>query len=444
MLALLIPILGLGAEPTLIVLTFYALYPILRTTYMGLKSVPPECIEAANGLGFSNFQKLWHVELPLALPMILSGIRLATASTIGIATIAAFIGAGGLGDFITQGLALNDWRLILLGAIPTAFLALGFDYGISQFEDYLHHREKSHFKLKVLGSFCALFLIFYGVQMTFFSKEKNILVIGSKNFSEQNILAEIMAQLIENKTTLQVVRKLNLGTTAIVHQALLKGDIDLYPEYDGTAYLTVLQRPWDGKEKDVFNKVKESYKHQFHLLWLDPFGFSNSQSLAVKKEIATKYHLRALSDLVPFSDTLVVASPPEFIQRQDALPSLRKAYGFKFKDILQVCSELMYVTVNHGLADIVASFTTDGRLKGHDFVILKDDKNIYPPYHAAPVMREDIDQKYPQVEKVLSSLAGLISEQQMIDLNYEVSEGRQTPAEVAYYFLETHHLLSKE
>ena len=272
MLALLIPFLGLGAAPTIVVLTFYALYPLLRSTYAGLKSAPPECIEAADGLGFSRFQKLWHVELPLALPTIISGLRLATATTIGIATIAAFIGAGGLGDFITQGLALNDSKLILLGAIPTAFLALAFDFGISQFENHLYHRKKSRPKFSLwklgVGTCGAFILILLLLQSSPFVRENDSIVIGSKNFPEQNILAEIMAQLIENKTNIKVIRKLNLGTTAIAHQALLRGEIDLYPEYDGSAYLTILKNPWDGQEKNVFNKVKESYRRLFHLILL--------------------------------------------------------------------------------------------------------------------------------------------------------------------------------
>lgn len=249
MLAFLVPLLGLGTLPTLIVLTFYAIYPILKSTHTGLKNVPEECIEAARGLGFSNFQRLRLVELPLAFPIIISGIRVATSMTIGITTIAAFIGAGGLGDFITQGLALNSTSLVLLGAIPTAFLALLFDYGISQVEHRFNKKDRKEPRfprlqkgfLSVLS--LSVFLVIGGFfYENFLSPSKNTIVITSKNFTEQHILSELMAQLIEANTPYKVTRKFNLGTTDIIHQALLKGAVDLYPEYTGTAYITVLKR----------------------------------------------------------------------------------------------------------------------------------------------------------------------------------------------------------
>lgn len=450
MLALLVPILGLGFLPTILVLTFYAIYPILRNTYTGLQTIPPECLEAAEGLGFLSLQKLIYVELPLALPMIISGLRLATASTIGIATIAAFIGAGGLGDFITQGLALNDPNLILLGAIPAALLALAFDYGISQFEKHLSHRKQKatnglgwKYKRFLLGGIGFLFLGSYFLLIPQGDKGSNVIVIGSKNFPEQNILAEIMAQLIEDKTSLKVIRKFNLGSTAIVHQALLNGEIDLYPEYVGTAYLAVLKAPWGSSQKDLFTKVKESYKNQFNMRWLSPFGFSNSQSLAVRKDFAKRHNLQCLSDLVPLSKTLSVAAPAEFLKRPDGFPTLKKAYGFSFRDVIQVSTTLMYVTLKHQKADIIASFTTDGRLKNNDLICLEDDKKIYPSYQAAPVLSEQIYLKYPQVEQALLPVLGIISNQKMIELNYKVEGMSQSPANVARDFLSQNNLLSE-
>lgn len=450
MLALLVPIVGLGFIPTIIVLIFYAIYPILRSTYTGLQNIPSEYLEAAEGLGFLSFQKLVYVELPLALPMIISGLRLATAATIGIATIAAFIGAGGLGDFITQGLALNDANLILLGAIPTALLALAFDYGISQFENYLYRRKQktintSKWKYKYL-IFIAIGFLFLGSYffLIYQGNKESKIIIGSKNFPEQNILAEIMAQLIEDKTSLKVIRRFNLGSTAIVHQALLNGEIDLYPEYVGTAYLTVLKEPWDGTQKNLFKKVKENYKNQFNLRWLTPFGFSNSQSLAVRKDFAEANNLKCLSDLAPLSKNLSVATPPEFLKRPDGLINLKKTYGFNFRNVIQVSPTLMYVTIKHQKADIIASFTTDGKLKSANLMILKDDKNIYPSYQAAPVLREAIHLKYPQIEKALSPILGIISEQEMTNLNSKVEEQGQLPSVVAHEFLSKNHLVSKK
>ncbi len=441
MLAFLVPILGLGAAPTLVVLTFYAIYPILRSTTTGLQNVPPECQEAAEGLGFSHFQKIRFVELPLAFPTIMSGLRIASASTIGIATIAAFIGAGGLGDFIMEGLALNDSSLILLGAIPTAFLALGFDYGLSHLETHLSYQNKRpgiSLSKKIFLSLAGLFIIFLGGNLYFknpFTPKENSIVIASKNFTEQYILAELMAQLIEKDTRLTVIRKFNLGTTDIVHQALLQGEVDLYPEYTGTAYLTVLKESPGPNKKEVLQKVKSAYKAKFNLLWLEPFGFSNAQSLAVERDFAEKYHLTSLSDLAKISPSLKIAAPPEFLKRPDAFLGLSQAYGLKFKHILQVAPNLMYAALENKKVEIVAAFTTDANLQKHDLVPLKDDKNFYPLYQAAPVLRAQTLLSYPYLSSILSPLLGLITEEKMRALNYKVEGEGLSPTEVVREFL---------
>lgn len=440
MLAFLVPFLGLGNVPTLVVLTFYAIYPILRSTYAGLMNVPSECIEAAEGLGFSNFQKLWFVELPLALPTIISGLRIATAMTIGIATIAAFIGAGGLGDFITQGLALNSSPLILLGAIPIAILALGFDYGISQLEARLHHRKIRMVKFsalkKILLITTSLMIIFLGAR-SFYNENlrshPDSIVIASKNFTEQFILAELMAQLIEDKTSLKVIRKFNMGTTDIVHSAMINGNVDLYPEYSGTAYLTVLKEPQN--EGNIFEKVKAAYKEKFNILWLNPFGFSNSQSLAIKKEFAHNHQIKAISDLKPFSKELTIAAPPEFLKRADAFPGLNKAYQLQFKEIIQVDPNLMYLAIDHQDVDVIAAFTTDGKLQKYGLITLQDDKEFYPPYHAAPLIREAVFNAHPEIQKALESILGFISEEKMAALNYKVDVEGFSPAEAIRQFL---------
>jgi len=441
-LALLVPFLGLGNTPTLIVLVFYAIYPILRSTDTGLKSVPAECIEAANGLGFSNFQKLWLVELPLALPVIISGLRVATAMTIGITTIAAFIGAGGLGDFIMQGLSLNDSFLILLGAIPAALLALAFDYGISLIEVRLQNRKTKLSKFSRIQKFCLVMTSFIlaGVVVesflkeTFFKKEDTI-VIASKNFTEQYLLAEIMAQLIEEKTPLKVIRKFNLGTTHIVHQAMLKGELDLYPEYSGTAYRVVLKKTQKLEASEILDEIKAAYKDKFNLLWLEPFGFSNSQSLAIKKDFAEKHQICSLSDLKQVSSDLTLAAPPEFLKRSDAFPGLNQIYGLKFKKIMQVDPNLMYTALDHQKVDIIAAFTTDGKLQKYDLIPLKDDKKFYPPYQAAPVIRLPILEKHPDLYQVLTPLFGVLTQKKMTQLNYKVDVENLSPAEVAREFL---------
>lgn len=441
-LALLVPLLGLGSTPTIIVLTFYAFYPILHSTYAGLKSVSAEYIEAAKGLGFSNFQRLRIVELPLAFPVIISGIRVATAMTIGTTAIAALIGAGGLGDFIMQGLSLNQPSLILLGALPIALLALFFDYGISRFEKRLRRRKAKSSLFRTQKYFFIVIIMSISVFLgyTFFKfiindRKDNTIVIASKNFTEQYILAEIMAQLIEQKTSLKVIRKFNLGTTDIVHQAMLRGEVDLYPEYTGTAYLTILKKPAKTNHQEIFEDVKSEYKNRFHILWLEPFGFSNSHVLAVKKEFAKANHILSLSDLAAISHHLTIATTPEFLKRPDGLPGLRQAYGFNFKNTMQIDPCLLYLTLNNQKVDVIEAFTTDGNLQKYQLFTLDDDKKFCISYYASPVISQSVLEKNPQIYEALSHLFGSINEKQMAFLNYQVEGKERSPAEVARQFL---------
>lgn len=442
LLAFLIPILGIGVKPTIVALTIYALLPITRNTFTGLQEVPEDNIEAANGLGFTYWQRLRLVELPLALPFIIAGIRTATASTIGIATIAAFIGAGGLGDFITQGLALNSSRLILLGAIPAAALALILDFIIAQIELLFskHRRRSAHyFKTTltvaiILATILAIGLCKNAIDALLTDKQDTV-VIASKNFTEQFILADLMTDLIKAKTHLKVIKKLNLGTTAIVQNALLKGSIDLYPEYTGTAYVVVLHQTQRQDAQQTYQVVKENYKNLYHLIWLAPFGFNNSQTIAIPKAFAQEHNLTTLSNLTPFTPNMIIAAPAEFLKRYDGLPGLKAMYHFHFRKVLQVQPDLMYQAIQKGLVHTIAAFTTDGRIMAFNLVALEDDKHFYPPYYAAPVIRESILKTHPEIRQALAPLAGLIDNTTMRQLNYQVDVGHKTPAEVAKQFL---------
>ena len=265
LLAFLIPFLGIGVKPTIVVLAIYALLPIVRNTYTGLSGIEEEVLEAADGLGFTASQRLFKIELPLALPVIIAGVRTSTAMTVGITTIAAFIGAGGLGDFITQGLALNDSRLILLGAIPAALLALVLDYIIAQLEQALSSRQRKTIRLKrtklAVVSILLITFVTWSVQQwiaPFFQSQNNRVIIGSKNFTESFILADMMAELLKAKTNLNIVKKLNIGATDILQQAILNKAIDIYPEYTGTAYLTILKQRKILSAAKTFQIVKQS------------------------------------------------------------------------------------------------------------------------------------------------------------------------------------------
>ncbi len=442
LLAFLIPFLGIGIKPTVVTLTVYALLPITRNTYAGLCRVPSESIEAARALGFTRWQRLWLIELPLALPIIVAGIRTATAITIGITTIAAFIGAGGLGDFIIQGLSLDNSRLILLGAIPAALLALALDFIIGNIETSLSHRKRRRLKYKktkmafLFSILTALFFLVSKVIIWPASADRKVsIVIATKNFSEQFVLGDLLADMIEAKTHLKVIKKFNLGTTDIIQHALQRDEVDLYPEYTGTAYLVILKQKKIMTSEKTYQFVKRAYQRQFHLIWLTPFGFDNSQTLAVLKPFAEKNHLTTMSDLAKISAQFTVAAPAEFLLRPDALPGLTHAYGFKFKKIIQMEPDLMYQAIKNKDVDVTEVFTTDGRISAYHLVALKDNKHFYPPYYAAPVIREAVLNAHPEIMKALMPLAGLINDQTMQSLNYLVSVKKETPEKVAHDFL---------
>lgn len=448
LLAFLVPILGIGIKPTIVTLTIYALLPITRNTFTGLHGVDADILEAANGMGFTKIQRLCKVELPLALPVMFAGIRTATAMTIGITTIAAFIGAGGLGDFITQGLALDDNNLILLGAIPAALLALAVDYVLAQTSKALTKRQRQtirfrNIKITILALIVALGFGF-GTKTIYQSitQKNNTVVIASKNFTEQFILANMMADLIRSKTQLHVDLKLNVGSTEIIHQALLKSAIDMYPEYTGTAYMTILHQQKILSAKATYDFVKNIYKNKFNLIWLKPLGFNNSQTLAVTKDFAQQYSLKTLSDLSVIAPRLTVAGPAEFLKRPDTLPRFAKIYGIKFKKILLMQPDLLFRAINNNTVDVIEVFTTDARILSYNLRALTDNKHAFPPYDAAIVIRAATLKQHPDIQAALAPMHNLINNSTMQTLNYKVSVLKQSPAKVARDFLAQRDLLS--
>ena len=271
------------------------------------------------------------------------------------------------------------------------------------------------------------------------------ITIGSKDFTEEFIVAEMYAQLLEN-AGFTVTRKLNLGGTPIAQAAIVKGDIDLYPEYTSTGLMTVLKMPAMSDPTQIFNSVKSSYEQQFKLTWLMPSPFNDTQALAMTQATADKYGIKTYSDLAAKADQLVLGGPAEFLSREDGLPGLQKAYGgFKFKDTKQLgTGSLRYQALLDGQIDVVVAFGTDGQINGDHLALLKDDKNFYPIYNVAPVVRQDTLQKYPQIATVLNKLAPLLTDAVMSGLNWQVDgPSKMEPAAVAKAFLQQSGLLAK-
>jgi len=273
-------------------------------------------------------------------------------------------------------------------------------------------------------------------------KKENKIVIGSKEFTEQIILGEMLSLLIENKTELKVDKKLNLGGTFICHNALKQGDIDMYVEYTGTALTAILARKAMSDPDKVYDYVKDVYKKKFNVIWLEPLGFNNTYTLTVRKDTKSKYDLETISDLEKVKDKLQAGFDHEFLSRPDGYDGLIKAYGFKFdKHPLDMDAGLMYMAIKENKVDVICGFKTDGRIPEFNLEVLEDDKQFFPPYYAVPIVRQDVLKKHPELKEVLNKLAGKITDEKMMKMNYEVDMKKRDPREVAKEFLEKNGLL---
>lgn len=270
---------------------------------------------------------------------------------------------------------------------------------------------------------------------------KSPIRVGSKDFTEQFILGEMYALVLE-KAGLPVERKLNLGGTPVAQAALESGEIDVYPEYTGTGLLTVLKLPTNSDPKAVFDQVSQGYKEKYNLVWLNPAPMNNTQALAMTQQGSDKYGVKTISEMVTKAGDLVMIGPPEFEAREDGLPGIKQKYGdFKLKEYKAVDPGLKYKGLVDGEADVAVAFGTDGEISAFNLVLLKDDKNLFPPYQVAPVVRQATLDQYPTVADTLNALAPKLTDDVMQKLNYEVSGNQREPADVAKEFLQQQGLL---
>jgi osmoprotectant transport system permease protein len=412
---------GIGARTAIVALVLYSLLPILQNTFTGISSVDPAVREAGRAMGMTNAQLLWKVEIPLASGVIFAGIRVATVIGIGVATIAAAVGAGGLGMFIFRGVSMVDSRVILAGAIPAAALALIADFGLGAI-------QKRFSKL--------LLLTCLAVTLSSCSGPDRI-VVGSKNFTEQVILGELLAQQIERKTGLQVDRKLNLGGTLICHQSLVAGQIDMYVEYTGTGLTAILKELPSNNPAAVYENVKTAYKTRFGIEWTEPLGFNNTFAIIVRKSEAEKFNLKTISDAAPQTANWVAGFGYEFIEREDGYPGLVKAYGLRFPNPPRVMDlGLTYKAVAERQVDFIAGNSTDGLIDALGLVVLEDDKGYFPPYDAVPLVRDATIMKHPELRDLLRELGGKIPAEEMRRMNYAVDGEHRDVKEVVREFLE--------
>lgn len=274
------------------------------------------------------------------------------------------------------------------------------------------------------------------------SKKGGTIKIATKPMTEQFILGEMISLLIEENTDIDVeITKGVGGGTSNIHPALVKGDFDLYPEYTGTAWSFVLKEEGIPDDETLYNELTKKYDSEYGLKWVGLYGFNNTYSLVVRKNIAEKYNIKTYSDLSAYSSELKFGAEYDFYEREDGYDALCKTYDFKFKSASDMDIGLKYQAINSKEIDVMTIFTTDGQLADSDVVVLKDDKNYYQTYYSGTVVRNDTLEKYPELEDVLMKLNNVIADSEMSKLNYEVENNGRDESEVAKEFLLSKGLL---
>ena len=423
---------GIGPRIAIVALILYALLPIVRSTAAGLRSIDPSIIDAGIAMGMTARQLLWLVELPLALPSIVAGIRIATIVGIGTATIAAAIGAGGLGEYIFRGLSMVDSTVILAGAIPAAVMALLADGILTWVERRLSPgRRQRSAAVPVAVATAGLLLIVVAGSAGFGSGRPDTIVVGSKNFTEQVVLGELLAQTLERRG-MRVTRRLNLGGSFICDRAIRSGDIDAYVEYTGTALAAILKQPLERDPDAALTSLRNAYGRS-GLSVLAPLGFNNTFAMLVRDEDANALGLTTIDDLHRVEAQWRPGFGYEFAERADGYAGLLKTYALRFTTPPRVMElNLVYRALASRQVDVIAGDATNGLIKALNLSMLRDNRSYFPPYYAVPIVRSAVLLARPELREALNELAGRISEDDMRAMNAAVDvEHRDVAATVS-------------
>ncbi len=436
LLGLFIPLFGIGKVPAIIALIIYALLPILRNTYTGIKEVDPALMEAATAMGMNTRRKLMKVELPLAMPVIMAGIRTAMVLIIGTATLAALIGAGGLGDIILLGIDRNNSSLIILGAIPAALLAILFDL-------LLRKMEKLSYKQSVVTiGLVVLISLSFMLVPNLIKGEEETLVIGGKLGTEPEILINMYKALIEEDTEIKVELEPGLGKTSFLFNALRNNSIDIYPEFTGTAISEFLKESTTSNDrKEVYQQAHDGLLEKFNLKYLKPMQYNNTYALAVPEVLANAYHLETISDLKTIKGEIHAGFTLEFSDREDGYLGIQEVYQLEFPNVKTMEPKLRYSAIEQGDINLIDAYSTDSEIQRYNLKVLKDNKNLFPPYQGAPLLRKETLEKYPELEGILNQLSGKITDDEMRDMNYQVAVEGKSAEEVARNYLESEGLI---
>lgn len=445
LLALMVPLLGgtIGYLPAFVALMLYSVLPILRNTIVGLQGVDAGIREAARGIGLTSHEQLWQIELPLALPVIVAGLRTATVWVVGAATLATPVGATSLGNYIFAGLQTRNWLSVLFGCIFSAGLAILLDQAIRLLE--VSARDRRRGLAMMTGALLVLLVaaasvphfITLGGNGPDYARagggavdrgiEGQTVTIGSKAYTEQYILGALMQRRFEAAGA-RVDRRDNLGST-IAFDALRTGEIDAYVDFTGTIWATVMNRPEPVNRYRMFTEMSAWLWDEYGILTLGRLGYENAYGFAMRRDVAAQMGIEGLDDLAPIAGDLSVGGDPEVFARAE-WTSTRDAYGLGPMRTRTMDNTFMYSAVRDGQVDVIAAYTTDGRIAAYDLVVLDDPLSVLPPYDAVILISPQAAAR-SGLPDALAPLIGAIDARTMREANRRVDLEHQTPAQAA-------------
>ena len=434
LLAIMVPLLAsIGFLPAWIALTLYAALPILRNTVTGIAGVDPALREAARGVGMTPAQQLRRVELPLALPVIVAGVRTAAVWTVGTATLSTPVGAPSLGNLIFAGLQTRNEALVVVGCVGAALLALGLDQTIGLLERGVRKRSRARTRLALalLVAFAVAALSAVEGQPAPASRP---IRIGAKPFTEQYVLAELLAAVVEREAGLPSEPLHGLGST-VLFDALRAGEIDVYVDYSGTLWATILARSGAPPPRaQLLADVSSALEREHGVRIAAALGFENTYALALRRERAEVLGVRRISDLAAHAPALEIGGDYEWFQRAE-WRALLAAYGLAFRATRSMDPTLMYAALAEDEVDVISAYSSDGRIAAYDLLLLEDDRAAIPSYDAVVLVSARLAARAPEVVTALRALDGAIDAGAMRRMNLAVDRDGRTPREVAREFL---------
>jgi osmoprotectant transport system permease protein len=414
---------ALGFLPSVLALALYSMLPVLRNTATGLAGLHPSLREAARITGMTPAQSLRAIELPLALPVIMAGIRTAAVWVIGTATLATPIGQESLGNYIFTGLQTQNWVFVVFGCIAAAVLALAVD----QLLALMQSGAAKHSLLRVSLGALGLIVLTLGALLPGLGQARQTYVIGAKNFTEQYVLAALIGRRLE-AAGLTASQRPGLGSN-VLFDALAANEVDVAVDYSGTLWANRMRRSDVPPRGEVIAELTRWLKAQHGIRLLGPLGFENAYSLAMARHKAEALGIRSIADLARHAGGLTVAGDYEFFARPE-WTAIRNAYGLAFHDRRTMQPTFMYRAAADGEVDVISAYTSDGQIAKFDLVVLDDPKRVIPPYDAIVLLSP----KRAQDEKLvgaLTPLIGAIPVAVMRDANLRAAGGDTTPADVA-------------